>query len=165
MKMEFVVTLMALVSLSASNTSFADEDDFIEIVEAKDHTNYWVAKKLPGPKRKSKQARESNGGCVSVAMIINADGNTSNLRVVGSFPDTALDEVAIDIFRRAHFKPAKSNEEREPIFTVFTWNAVPTVKINGRVKSDNDELAKKVSDICHRQVDNYWAQIIRKSTE
>lgn len=157
--------ILVLFSINFADNSFAEEDEYIEVIEAKDHLEYWVAKKLPNPKLKSNQARESNGGCVSVAMIIDTNGNTSNLKLVGSFPDNALDEAAIDMFSRAHFEPAKSNQDRKPIFTVFTWNAVPSVSINNRKKNDNDELAKKVSEICHRKVDDYLAQLILRAAE
>ncbi len=165
MKLKIFSPILFLLLISNFDVIFAvenrpdDENAQIEVVEWEDVPNYWVVKW--GSRRGMfEKAKRSKGGCVVIGFIIESDGNSSSHRIIGSFPDDALDEVMLDYVQRAHFKPAKSNVSNMPVYTVF-----PTAMYNVRNGKMDEQLIIKVNKICKRKADNYLTQLIQNQAD
>jgi len=151
--------LLGISSGSYADDELAVENGLIEIVEWGDVPDYWIVDwgKVP---RAFEKAKRSKGGCVAISFIIESDGNTSLHKIVGSFPDDALDEVIIEQIRRTSFKPTTSNMDKKPVFTVLAtgmWSV-----LNGK---DNKQLREKVQEICLRKADAYLTQLVQTLVE
>jgi len=137
---------------------YSAEDELIEVVAFKDLDNYWVVKRRGQPR--IEDAQRSKGGCVAVALVISPDGKTSAHKVVGSFPDHALDAMAINAWKKTHFEPAEGNKNKTSVYTVMT---TVLFGVNGRVTKvsrEEEELAIKVRDICRQKADKYLTELV-----
>lgn len=144
--------LMALFFVLASNFVYCSDDDSIQVVAFKDLDNYWLVKKRARPN--TDLVERSKGGCAAIGMIIEADGRTSSHKVVGSFPDQAQDEMWVSVWKKTRYKPAASNQEKTPVYTVVTTG------LFSRPKNDEQKrLAIKIRNICERKANVYLQQI------
>jgi len=128
----------------------AANDDSLVFAGPEMLENYWVEIKRAKPNFEA--AKRSKGGCVAIGFIIESDGNTSTLSVIGSFPSDALDEALVDSLRRTHYRPAERNPGRNPVFTVIVTGMYKQV---GRLRDIDIELQAKVKEVCQRLADDW----------
>lgn len=141
----------------------ADNSDFITVVDEKNLDGYWQIKRKV--RAVVEKAKRSKGGCSSIAFIIEPDGKTSNVSIVASVPDDALDNVWLDMVRRTRYKPAKDNLARLPVYTVisratYSHNAARSSK---EQQAQERSLMEKINMICGRNTAEYLAQVLKES--
>ncbi len=151
----FIIVFMLVIF---SDHSYSDANEMIEVVAYSDLDNYWIVKRRGKPR--FEQAQKSKGGCVAVAMVITSDGKTSAHKVVGAFPDHALDEIAVNAWKRTRYEPAENNLGKKHVYTAVTNGYFGVEKI--KVTDEEQQLAIKIGDICRRKAYEYLAKLAQE---
>jgi TonB family protein len=123
--------------------------------------DYWLSEKKVAPIYPSRAAIKGKGGCATVLFIIEADGSTSNHRVVAAYPKRIFDRASIQAAKQFLYKPSEKNAIREPVYitNTFTYQL-----LTGR-KSGDDEKGEKLGDKCTNAAETILAEESGKTTE
>lgn len=136
------VTLGFIFLLSVNIT--ARELETVLFMDKGQLDSYWLTEKKVAPIYPSRAVITSKEGCVAVLYIIEADGSTSNHRVVVAYPKRHFDRASLQAVKQFLYRPSKKNESREPVFTVNTF----TFEIRNHNRDSNDDKREKVGDKC-----------------
>ncbi len=161
MKPKKIITFLLLISVYFSIALSADDSEFITVVDEKNLDGYWQIKRKV--RAVVEKAKRSKGGCSSIAFIIEPDGKTSNVSIVASIPDDALDNVWLDKVRRTRYKPAKDNMARLPVYTVISRASYNPAGGSKEQQAQERSLMEKINIICGQNTAEYLAQIMKES--
>lgn len=153
--------LLLLISVSITGLIYANDDDFIMVVDNKDLDKYWLQKKLVRPV--TENAKKSKGGCVAIGFVIGSDGKSNGHQVVARYPDDAPDKIWIDALRRTRYKPAENNVDRTPVYTVAIRATFYPSGRDKKKKEADRKLMSKVNAICVKMTDDYMTQLVQKT--
>ena len=84
-------------------------------------------------------------GCAAVGYIIEADGSTSNHKVLSFYPSEVFDNSAINAAKKFRYRPAEQNPDKISALTinVFTYEIT-----TDRVIKDESETRNKLAEAC-----------------
>lgn len=109
--------------------------------------NYWTVEKKVAPRYPKRALNNGVMGCAAVGYIIQADGTTSEHKVLAYYPSKVFDSSARSAAKKFKYQPSERNPEKIPAITlnVFTYLIVS----HGRGESEDDEENQKLlSETC-----------------
>jgi len=135
------ITLICSGLMLLQNTALADA--VIAIDEQLDE--YWVVEKMVAPRYPGRALTNGIMGCAAVGYIIEADGSTSNHKILAFHPSRVFDNSAINAAKRFRYSPAEQNPGKISALTinVFTYEIT-----TDRVDKGDSETRQKLADSC-----------------
>jgi len=109
------VLILLLPKLASAQVVIALDDQLEE---------YWIKEKIVAPKYPRMALRRGKMGCVAVGYIIQADGITSDHKVLAFYPSDIFDKSAIKALKQFKYSPSVSNPDKIAVLTlnVFTYH-------------------------------------------
>lgn len=138
--------LLLLTALSAL------AEDSLRAFTAAESRKYWLPKSNSAQSRPNTHKEFSGDrGCVVMGMVIEPDGTTSNHQGIFAFPDDSFVDYVIRHWKRTEFEPTPENENREPIYVVYSMLLAQT---------RDEELRRKLSAVCDKGEKAYWDRLL-----
>jgi len=106
---------------------------------------YWLVEKKVAPRYPMRALNNGIMGCAAVGYIIEADGSTSNHKVLAFYSSTVFDNSAIKAAKKFRYRPAEQNPDKISTLTinVFTYEITTGKDVNG-----DSETREKLVDVC-----------------
>jgi TonB family protein len=135
----FAAGLMILVQMPVSAQVVIAVDDQLD--------QYWVIEKKVAPVYPRMALRRGKMGCVALGYIIQADGTTSDHRVLAFYPSDIFDKSAIKAAKQFRYAPSAQNPDKTPALSlnVFTYDVSDDSR-GGR--KSGEEKRKLLHDLC-----------------
>ncbi|MGA8278165.1 MAG: hypothetical protein WB784_08230 [Rhodanobacteraceae bacterium] len=115
-------TLLLFIAMTAAISAGA-EVPHPRVVSADDLANYWTISNTSLEPTVPLGGHNMHApGCATVSFVVDAHGNTSQLKVQRLAPPSDLGQVALSEAEQLTFRPAASNAERR---SVFSWMIFP----------------------------------------
>lgn len=110
---------------------------------------YWVTEKKVAPKYPRMALRRGKMGCVAVGYIIQADGMTSDHKVLAFYPSDIFDKSAIKASKQFEYSPSVQNPDQTPALTlnVFTYHMSDDENPDGE---SGDEKRELLHEMCSK---------------
>lgn len=152
-KLVFILVFSYLSACSATRSSDVKPIDPILtaklVVNSEDTEKYWETTHIANPKFPASEARgRSVYVCVSVAFIIDEDGNVHNPTIATVYPERneKFERAAINAILEFKYRPSISNTDRVRIITsnAFAFMAPPA----GMDKEEIDKMSKELLLVC-----------------
>jgi TonB family protein len=105
---------------------------------------YWVVEKKVAPAYPEQALSDGTSGCAAVGFIIQADGKTSDHKVLAHSPNNVFDRSAIQAAKRFRYTPSEQNPDK---VTALTVNAF-TFQISGAGRKFDSDQQKELVEIC-----------------
>jgi len=119
-----------------------------QVVIALDHQleEYWVTEKIVAPEYPRMALRRGKMGCVAVAYIIQADGLTSDHKVLAFYPSDIFDKSAIRAVKQFEYSPAVQNPDKMSVLTlnVFTYSVTEDSRRDAESGEEKRELLEEL---------------------
>ncbi len=106
--------------------------------------DYWVVEGKVAPRYPKMALRRGISGCAAVGYIIEADGSTSDHKVLAYYPSTIFDKTAIKAAEQFTYRPSVHNADKISALTLNVF----TYQISNGKKEFDSETRKKLSEIC-----------------
>jgi len=114
------VFALTVLFVPASQTLAGTNDDVLKLpFEAV--PKYWVIKSAEAPRYPTQAVSRRLNGCASVAFIIEADGSTSHVRVLVSYPSHVFARPSLKSASRMRFTPTDANAQKTAVYTFNTY--------------------------------------------
>jgi TonB family protein len=105
---------------------------------------YWVVEKKVAPAYPERALNDGTSGCAAVGFIIQADGKTSDHKVLAHSPNNVFDRSAIQAAKRFRYTPSEQNPDK---VTALTVNAF-TFQVSGEGEKFDSGQQKELAEIC-----------------
>lgn len=130
----FLVAVSASVSLFSAVS--AEESEALLFLQGSELDAYWILvhREAPNYPRRSLQKHET--GCVAVGFFIEADGTTSNHRVVAGVQSKNLQRAAIAAAKQFVYVPGAANADRASVITTNSFTF--TITDNRPTEADRE---------------------------
>jgi TonB family protein len=130
------VLILMFFSSSAQAGSVIALDDQLDA--------YWIIDKKVAPVYPERALIKETSGCAAVGFIIEADGRTSNHKVLAHSPNNVFDRTSIRAARQFRYKPSAQNPDK---VTALTLNSF-TFQVSGTGRKFDSDQQKELAETC-----------------